>query len=244
MRKITGLLCLFVLLSAFTCENEPLEGDFATGTDLSCEEALLNTVDAALAFAIASESDYTQLCNEYKAALLAQIDACGDEDGTTQAAIDALGDCSNDVGDDEDILGTWKLTAWIGEEPIDLNNDGTESINFLDEMDCYTNETIVFSADNTAVTMSTSYATFIYDIEVGTTDEYDYTIECTLENENTDVTWTQNGNIISVTDNGVTTDGTLNGDQLSIFAPEGFVAFISDFTATTTQDLTFVYTKQ
>ncbi|WP_299336170.1 hypothetical protein [uncultured Psychroserpens sp.] len=28
MKKISYLLCLFVLLSAFTCENEPLEGDF------------------------------------------------------------------------------------------------------------------------------------------------------------------------------------------------------------------------
>ena len=31
MRKITLLLSCFVLLSAFTCENEPLEGDFQSG---------------------------------------------------------------------------------------------------------------------------------------------------------------------------------------------------------------------
>ncbi|OUR91054.1 hypothetical protein A9Q87_11295 [Flavobacteriales bacterium 34_180_T64] len=309
MRKISGLLCLFVLLSAFTCENEPLEGDFTTETNVSCEDALLNTIDAALAFANVSEDNYTELCNDYKEALQAQIDACGDPDGSIQSGIDALGncnpgtgddcenatiavnlalvnfnnatpanytdlcnsyrlalqnqinlcgdddgtlllemdslgDCTNDVGQDEEIPGTWKLTAWIGEEPIDLNNDGTESINFLDEMDCYENETIVFSADGTAVAMSTSYASFNFDIEVGTTDEYDYTIDCIMENENTDLTWTQNGNIISVTDAGVTTDGTLDGNQLSIFIPDGFVAFNADFTATTTQDLTFVYTKQ
>lgn len=30
MKKIAYLFCLFILCSAFTCENEPLEGDFVT----------------------------------------------------------------------------------------------------------------------------------------------------------------------------------------------------------------------
>ncbi len=30
MKKFTYLFCLFILCSAFTCENEPLEGDFVT----------------------------------------------------------------------------------------------------------------------------------------------------------------------------------------------------------------------
>ena len=242
MKKLSGLLCLFILLTAFTCEDEPLEGEFLTG--VSCEEAVLNTADAALAFLSVTDDNYTQLCNTYKAALQAQIEACGDDDGSLQAAIDALGDCTNDVGTDEDVPGTWKLTAWIGEEPTDLNNDGVASANFLDEMDCYTNETIVFNADFTAVAMSTSYASFEFEIEVGTTDEFDYTVDCIQENENTDATWSQDGNIVSVTSMGTTFDYTLDGNQLSILVPEGFLAFNADFTATTSQDLIFVYTKQ
>ncbi|OUR99004.1 hypothetical protein A9Q86_13110 [Flavobacteriales bacterium 33_180_T64] len=36
MKKISFLLCLFVLLSAFTCEDEPLEGDFVSeNTDVN-----------------------------------------------------------------------------------------------------------------------------------------------------------------------------------------------------------------
>lgn len=309
MKKISYLLSLFILLTAFTCEDEPLEGDFNEESELSCEIATQNTIDAAIAFLDVTDDNYSQLCITYRNALETQILFCGDPDGTLQTQIDSLGSCANDVvvddcasataavgvaqaafaqatddnytqlcniyrdtlldliafcGNDggtqsvlddledctndnqpaEGIVGTWLLTAWIGEEPIDLNNDGTESINFLDEIDCYENETFVFNADNTAVTMSTSFATFIFDIVVGTTNEYDYTIECEFENENTNFTWSQAGNIITVDDGTTVTEGTLNGNQLSLFVPEGFVAFSSDFTVTTIQDLTFVYTKQ
>ena len=309
MKKLSFLVSIFILLTAFTCENEPLDGDFVIGeTELTCELAAANTQDAAIAFLDVTDENYSELCLAYRNALEVQIQFCGDPDGILQTQIDSLGTCANDTvvddcasataavgvaqaafaqaidsnytqlcniyrdtlldliafcGDDggtqsvidglddctneqttEEIVGTWLLTAWIGEEAIDLNNDGTESINFLDEMNCYENETIVFSADNTGVTMSTSFASFIFDIVVGTTNEYDYTIECEFENENTNFTWSQNGNTISVDDGTSVTEATLNGNQLSLFVPEGFVAFSSDFTVTTIQDLTFVYTKQ
>ena len=136
------------------------------------------------------------------------------------------------------------LTAWLGEEPIDLNNDGTESANFLDEMDCYNNETIVFSNDGTGVAMSTSYAEFTFEIVVGTEDEYTYTIDCINENESTNLTWDQNGDTVSITDDFGTTEWTISGNQLSITLPDGFGASNEDGSVILTQDLTFVYTKQ
>lgn len=244
MKKLGILFSIFILLTAFTCDNEPLEGDFADEASL-CENAIENAVTAALNFVAANDDNFTELCNAYTDALEAQIAACGDDaQGSVQAAIDAVGDCTVDQPDD--ILGTWLLTAWNGEEPIDLNNDGTESINFLDEMDCYNNETIVFNADNTGLVMSTSYALFEIFIEVGTTDSFDFTIDCIAEVENTDITWTQAGNIVSITDStNETTDWTLAGNTLSITFPEGFsVTNPDDTTVTVTQDLTFVYTKQ
>ncbi|WP_456437607.1 hypothetical protein [Psychroserpens sp.] len=243
MKKLSFLFFLFVLLTAFTCENEPIEGDFLVEDELSCEIAAQNTQDAAVAFLDITDETYSQLCIDYKNALEVQILFCGDSDGSLQTQINSLGDCSNGQTT-EGIVGTWLLTAWIGEEAIDLNNDGTESVNFLDEMDCYENETYVFNADNTAVNMSTSFASFMFDIEVGTTDEFDYTIDCEFENENTNLTWTQSGNLITIDDGTGAFEATLNGNQFSLFVPEGFTAFNSDFTSTTTQDLTFIYTRQ
>lgn len=309
MKKLSLLFSIFVLLTAFTCENEPLDGDFLEEDEMSCDIADQNTQDAATAFLEITPETYVQLCIEYRNALEVQILFCGDENGSLQTQINSLGSCVNDIvvddcasattavgvaqaafaqatddnytllcniyretlldliefcGTDggtqsvlddlgdcsngqttEGIVGTWLLTAWIGEEAIDLNNDGTESENFLDEMDCYENETYVFNADNTAVNMSTSFASFMFDIEVGTTDEFDYTIDCEFENENTNLTWTQSGNIITIDDGtGASFEATLNGNQFSLFVPEGFTAFSPDFTSTTTQDLTFIYTRQ
>lgn len=245
MKRLTILLSVFILLSAFTCENEPLEGEFGSDVDpASCNDAIENTVAAAFDFVGVDDSNYSQLCNVYKDALIARISACGDPDGSLQSAVDDLGNCVLDQP--TDLVGTWLLTAWNGEEAIDLNNDGTESINFLIEMDCYNNETIVFNVDNTGTVMSTSYALIDIFLEVGSTNSYDFSIDCIEEIENTDITWSQSGNIVSITDDtNETTEWTLSGNTLSITFPEGFsVTDPNDTTVTVIQDLTFVYTKQ
>lgn len=212
----------------------------------SCENAIIVVAVAENNLSNATADLYTQYCNGYVSALQEQIEICGDPSGEIQAVINGVGDCSQSTSN-EDIEGTWLLTAWNGEEPIDLNNDGAESANFLDEIDCYTNETIVFNTDNTGVVMSTSYATFNFEIETGTTDSYIYTVTCDQEVENSNFTWTQTGNTISITDTATTdvSEWTVNGNQLSTFVPSGFIAFNSDdITVTVSQDLTFVYTKQ
>jgi hypothetical protein len=245
MKKIFTLLIGAALLTFLSCEDEPLEGDFITGSGgLTCEIAIANTAQAALNFLSVNADNYTQLCIAYRNALQAQIQVCNDPDGSIQAALEALGDC--EVNDEEEtgIEGTWLLSDWVGETDIYLNGDGVESLNFLDEMDCYENETIVFNLDGTAVSTSTSFASFIFDIEVGTTDQFTYSFECEFEDENTDLTWSQSGGVVAIDDGMTVSDFTLSGNQLSVLIPDGFFAFSSDFTATTTQDLIFVYTKQ
>ena len=248
MKKLFGLLTCLILLTAFTCDDEPLDSDFDINPDpnLSCEAALLNTANAALSFASATEDNYTALCTAYKTALQAQSLACGDEDGNIQTAIDALGDCTNDTVPNEGIVGTWLATSWISDEPVDINNDGEESTDLLAEFDCYNNETLVFNADNTGVMMSTSYADVEFEIETGTTDSYIYTVDCIEEVDNTNFTWTQNDNDITIIDEfDMETVWTLNGNQLSTLVPQGFIAFDSnDATVTVSQDLTFIYIRQ
>lgn len=243
MRKFGVLLSIFVLLTAFTCENEPLEGDFVSENPSSCEDAIAVTAQAALDFIGVNDDNYTTLCVAYRNALEAQIDACGDPDGSLQLAVNDLGNCDNNqpLG----VAGTWLLTAWNVVEPLDLNNDGTENTNLLDEMDCYTNETLVLNGDNTGTAMSTSYAEFDIFIEAGTENSFDFTINCIEEIENTNVTWTQDGNIVSIDDGFSVSDWTLVGNTLSITIPEGFsVINAEDAEVTVTQDLTFIYTKQ
>lgn len=97
MKKIGLLFCAFLLLTAFTCENEPLEGEFAAGEGpTECEAASIAVAEALLDFLVATDDNYTELCAIYRDALEAAINVCGDEDGSLQQAIDDLGDCSNE----------------------------------------------------------------------------------------------------------------------------------------------------
>ncbi len=178
MKKLSLLFSVFILLTAFTCENEPLDSDL---------------------------SPYQP---------------------------------------NNPVQGTWLLTAWISGEPFDINNDGTASVYLMDEFDCLNNETIVFNSNGTGIIFNTSHVDISITMDMGTEDSYEYSIECIEEIQNINMTWTQNGNTVSITESGETSNWTLNGNQLSITVPEGFFVANEDYTETITTDLTFVYTKQ
>ena len=97
LKRLFAFSALFVFLTAFTCDNEPLEGEFLIddGTDNTCEEVQGITANAAFAFANSNDSNYETLCQAYKNALQNEIAICGDDDGTLQNLIDDLGDCMN-----------------------------------------------------------------------------------------------------------------------------------------------------
>ena len=160
-----------------------------------------------------------------------------------------LNSCSSDDDGNSSnvsLVGTWKLTAWNSTTAFDINNDGTASTNLLQEFDCYDNETIVFSANNTAIANSTSYADITAEITAGTTDEYTYTIECIDEADFFPLTWTLNGNTLIFdqdTEDEIT--ATLSGNTISILIPAGFEVYSEDFSdVVVSEDIIFVYTKQ
>lgn len=71
-------------------------GDCSESTLDDCQLATTAAGAAEMVLEEASTDTYTPLCNAYKAALQNVIDACGDEDGSIQSAIDSLGTCSED----------------------------------------------------------------------------------------------------------------------------------------------------
>ncbi len=127
MKKISALLSFLILFTAFTCENEPLDGDFVlddgTDTTLSCEEATQNTVTATTNFSGVTPDDanYTELCLAYQYALQNQIDACGDDESTLQAIISALGNC----GDENETPECEAASVVVAQAETAYNNDNT-----------------------------------------------------------------------------------------------------------------------
>ena len=95
MRKVFGMLCCLFLFTASMCENEPLDNSILQNvSNEDCEQASTTTATTAQAYAEATESNYTEVCSAYKAALTTQIQSCGDSGGALQGLINSLGDCS------------------------------------------------------------------------------------------------------------------------------------------------------
>ncbi|MBC3758766.1 hypothetical protein H7U19_10155 [Hyunsoonleella sp. SJ7] len=101
LSRVVILALIFV-----SCNIEPFEGEVPEQTDNSggpiasnCSEATQNTAEVALTFqgVSISDSNYGEFCNAYKKALEDQIALCGDQDGTLQILLDALGDCEEQL---------------------------------------------------------------------------------------------------------------------------------------------------
>ncbi|WP_400080052.1 hypothetical protein [Winogradskyella sp. R77965] len=93
MIKKRLLRLLFILLFFVNCDNEPYEGEIIIEDD-SCQIATKASVIAAENYALASDEDFSILCQTYRDALENQIETCGDEDGILQASVDDLAECT------------------------------------------------------------------------------------------------------------------------------------------------------
>jgi len=212
------------------CNNENL-----------CTEAIVATEIALNNYENATDDNFEALCNIYKDALAYQIEVCG-EDSLLQSILEELGDCETEF---VDTIGAWKLVGWVTNVLRDIDNDGIVTNNYLDEIDCYENETLTFSDNGTGIIFLRSHADISFTLINGPQSGEDFFIDCNPINEDVPFSWVQNGNMITFTQ----TDGTVsnyfrNGNSL-------FVAFDDGFYATNTEDsnsviierVTFVYVK-
>jgi len=116
----------------FSCDTEPLEGEFSStpdGTDPEefCANAGLAIADAQLAFLDASETNAQALCENLRNTIESVITNCGDPGGMFQAFLDGIGnDCSNvpDVGD-TDNTGAGQFSANIDGLPFSASGQNT-----------------------------------------------------------------------------------------------------------------------
>lgn len=141
---------------------------------------------------------------------------------------------------DENVIipGGWKLTELNLDEPYDFNQDGTANKNLMIETNCYNNELISFLPNNTGVITSNSYAQI-------TADSESIDVECIEELDETNFTWSQTQNTVSIIAGGQTLTATLSGNKLTYIIPEGFyTGETGEGGVEILQDITFIYTKQ
>lgn len=157
--------------------------------------------------------------------------------------------CSNDDdggSNGTSVEGNWRLTAFTTENNYDINEDGTATNDFMMETNCYSNETITFNSNNTGTVTSRSFADITLELVSGSTTDYEYSVDCVQETDNTTIVWAQSENIVTLTGPGIVYEGLISGSTLTFVIEEGVFIEVEDGsgTATTTEDITFVYTKQ
>lgn len=204
-----------------------------------CEDAILATDLAFDNYFDSTDDNFETLCQAYKLALLNQIQVCGD-DGVLLAMVEELGTCEV-----FEIEGTWQLSLWISENLRDLDNDGVVTNQYLNEIDCYNNETITFNEDGTGTFFYRSTAEISYTPINNSTEEEDYAITCNVINESIQFTWVQVGNTYSITmPNSNVVNHFRNGNGLYVAYDDGFfVESTIDGFPNISERITFVYYK-
>ena len=195
-------------------------GNCTVNIDL-CDDAIAATQFAQNSYNAATNENIDELCIAYRNALQYQIQVCGD-DGELQTIVEELGNCETIF---VETVGNWKLVSWVTDLFRDINNDGIATNEYLDEIDCYNNETITFNADGTGTFFLRSTAEITYTPVEGSATDIDFFVTCTDINVDKTFTWIQNGNSISIT----MSDGTVvnhfrNGNSLYVAYDDGFFA--------------------
>lgn len=209
-----------------------------------CDEAIAATEIAQNNYENATDDDFEEVCSIYKEALIYQIVVCGD-DGLLAQIIENLGDCEPVY---VETLGIWRLVAWEPADPshpaLDIDNDGVLSDNYLDEIDCYDNETIEFYSDGTGILFYRSEASITYTPIEGT-NEVEFFVTCFEIEENILFDWEQDGNLVMLT----LSDGTIfnyfrNANLLYRAVDNGLYATsMIDGTSTITDPVSYIYVK-
>lgn len=159
--------------------------------------------------------------------------------------------CSSDdsvpLNETDNLLGLWRLTEWNTETAFDINEDGTASTNLLNEIDCLNNETITFNASNTAFVDTTSSLDIEVYLETGTTNSFEFDVDCDFETDSFVLNWNRTENQILLIEEGFEDEpliAVIDGNTLTFTLTDALVVYDDNFEVEFTEDFTIVYTKQ
>lgn len=150
--------------------------------------------------------------------------------------------CSKEeVSDSSRLVGSWKLTSYAIDLPLDLNEDGLKSLNLLEELSCESNEILTFDANG----LMSATNTFQHEINVSLATpmpkDYDATVICAEGQIGFAAEYSQ-PNAASVVFN--TLEATLEGSALTRTVTSGFNIYNEDFSEVIeTKTITLIYTK-
>ena len=110
--------------------------------------------------------------------------------------------------------GTWKLYFIYRGNPYDLNEDGTYCW-WDGRTNCYQTKPSSLKVNNRDLG-DRSLCRYFPDLVIGTTNDYEYTVTCVQQNDETAFTWSKSGNSVTITGGGVPFTATLSGNNVDL----------------------------
>jgi len=164
----------------------------------------------------------------------------------------ALFSCSSDDDGDSDddgvdFVGTWNLTAIYTEASYDLNADGVESVNFMEETNCYQGvETFSFGPNGIGIRNWSSFAIVDYILTTDTTSDPGFAVNCVDQIYSFTYLWTleDNNNLTLVNDEDASDviNIEVNNNEIRMVLEDEFLIINEEIVVI--EDLTFVYTRE
>lgn len=143
--------------------------------------------------------------------------------------------------DSEYLEGVWRLTAWNVSEAIDMNNDGSPSINLLNEISCVNNEILEFNTSGIAAFNNTFNPSLEIMSQNSSLNNLSFNIICNSGVIGAATMYSKQGNTITL---GSET-ATISGNEITIARKNKLKVFNSDKSKVlVSRDVDAVYTKQ
>lgn len=157
--------------------------------------------------------------------------------------------CSKDDINNEDLIGSWKLTAINLTTPLDINGDGLNSLNIVEEYPII-EASLIFADEVNGSIYYNSYVSFATRMENG---NLIFMIASSFDSDSEpkQFAYSENNNEINinedVTFNHVNNSTTLilENDTLSMAVKRGFVVTdIDTLEESVVQDVTYIFTRE
>lgn len=150
---------------------------------------------------------------------------------------------SNTVDENAHLIGTWELTEWTIETPVDLNNDGVLTTSF--SPGCLAGSEIVLDYDAKGTFFYSSNVSYFTRVE---NNEIVYMTTCSTSSDNVPkaITYTSEENLVYINKDGEMFILSQEVDEnLYLVVENGFIVKdIDTFEITESQDITYIFTKK
>ncbi|WP_455169101.1 hypothetical protein [Aegicerativicinus sediminis] len=152
--------------------------------------------------------------------------------------------CSVDKVSDEEfesIKGSWLLTSWHINNPVDLNNDGIATSDF--SAGCFTDSNIVFNNEGRGTIFFSSKVEYHTEEENG---NITYMVTCATSTElkPSPISYSVDKDIITIYDEDRISQLVKENNRLALTIEGGFITRdINTFEITSKQDVTYYFTR-